>query len=264
MWSRGRTAGPSCTPGRAMPLSAASWTSPSRVLTSGCRDAASDADGRGRQTYPSLVCDEDDVLHLVSRQKRRNVDAMFGGQRVRGARLPAEGDGREVDAPRRLVVAPTGPATRTTTRSSASTGCGRLFLSLSIWRLNGPVATRCAIAASAAAWCWCRTTCRRGAFATTADFVAGIDRHLISSTSSPANARATRLTTSGPVPRVNDVLKKNSDHEGEWRWQSSARAGRSEAGRPPASAVATAAVRRPATRSCARRARSSSSKEPTT
>jgi hypothetical protein len=62
------------------PLDAGAWTAPKRVLTSGYRDKTSDADGRGEQTYVSLVCLPDDTLVLVFRQQRAGVDRVFGGR----------------------------------------------------------------------------------------------------------------------------------------------------------------------------------------
>ena len=61
------------------PRSTAAWTRATDVLTSGFRDRTTDADGGGRQTYLSLVCGPDDVLHVVSRQTRRNVDSHYRG-----------------------------------------------------------------------------------------------------------------------------------------------------------------------------------------
>jgi hypothetical protein len=155
------------------PLSSASWTCPSRVLTSGCRDATSDADGWGKQTYPSLVCDQNDVLHLVSRQKRQNVDAIFGGERYAALVSQRKAVGERWTRPRLLVVCTDGPGYTNYYQKLGIDRLGRLFLSLSIWRMNGPVATRCER----------RFRCRmvlvsddasRWRFATTADFAAGI------------------------------------------------------------------------------------------
>ena len=61
------------------PLSTAGWTKPINVLDSGYRARTTDADGLGKQTYLSLVCGPDDVLHIAFRQGRRNVDSHFRG-----------------------------------------------------------------------------------------------------------------------------------------------------------------------------------------
>ncbi len=49
------------------------------VLSAGRIDQDSDADGRGGQTYISLVCGPDDTLHIAFRQWRQGVDPYFGG-----------------------------------------------------------------------------------------------------------------------------------------------------------------------------------------
>ena len=59
--------------------STAGWTKPEKVLTAGWKDDGSDADGRGRQTYASLVCDPEDTLHIAFRQWRRGVDRHHPG-----------------------------------------------------------------------------------------------------------------------------------------------------------------------------------------
>ena len=156
------------------PLSAASWTTPARVLTSGCRDATSDADGWGKQTYPSLLCDEDDVLHLVSRQKRENVDAIFDGEGYAALVYQRKALGRKWTRPRLLVVCTDGPGYTNYYQKLSIDQLGRLFLSLSLWRITGPASTRrerrfrrrmVLVSDDAAAW----------RFATTEDFAAGTD-----------------------------------------------------------------------------------------
>jgi hypothetical protein len=62
------------------PLDASSWTAPRPVLSSGFRERGTDADGRGRQTYVSLVCLPNDALVLVFRQHRAGVDRVFAGR----------------------------------------------------------------------------------------------------------------------------------------------------------------------------------------
>jgi hypothetical protein len=57
-----------------LPGDASSWTAARPVLTSGWVTRHTDADGAGRQTYVSLVCDQNDVLRLVYRQGRFGVD----------------------------------------------------------------------------------------------------------------------------------------------------------------------------------------------
>ena len=62
------------------PRSTTAWTRHVPVLTSGYRDGTTDEDGRGRQTYLSLVCGPDDVVHVVSRQWRRNLGPYYRGE----------------------------------------------------------------------------------------------------------------------------------------------------------------------------------------
>ena len=61
-----------------LPADATLWTIPEPVLSSGWIAPGTDANGRGRQTYASLVCDGRDVLQLVYRQSRRGLDAWLG------------------------------------------------------------------------------------------------------------------------------------------------------------------------------------------
>ncbi|MFO7948676.1 MAG: BNR-4 repeat-containing protein [Armatimonadota bacterium] len=55
------------------------WSDPVNVLESGRVQEDTDEDGRGAQTYCSLVCDPDDNLHIAFRQWRGGVDEYFGG-----------------------------------------------------------------------------------------------------------------------------------------------------------------------------------------
>ncbi|MFP3905105.1 MAG: BNR-4 repeat-containing protein [Armatimonadota bacterium] len=59
------------------------WTEPEKTLTAGWVDADTDEDGRGRQTYASLICDPDDTLHIAFRQWRNIGDyhkgSYYGG-----------------------------------------------------------------------------------------------------------------------------------------------------------------------------------------
>lgn len=50
------------------------WTEPEHTLDGGWVDENTDADGRPRQTYLSLLCDADGTLHIFFRQWRRGVD----------------------------------------------------------------------------------------------------------------------------------------------------------------------------------------------
>ncbi len=55
------------------------WTEAEPILTAGAVGEDTDADGAGRQTYISLVCDQNDTLHTAFRQWRAGVDPYFGG-----------------------------------------------------------------------------------------------------------------------------------------------------------------------------------------
>ena len=55
------------------------WTRPVNVLDAGYVDDNTDEDGQGRQTYISLVCDQQDALHIAYRQWRRGVDEYHAG-----------------------------------------------------------------------------------------------------------------------------------------------------------------------------------------
>ncbi len=60
------------------------WTEPVEVLTTGSISDNTDADGNGRQTYISLLCDPEDTLHIVYRQWRSRVDD-YHGENLYGA-----------------------------------------------------------------------------------------------------------------------------------------------------------------------------------
>ena len=113
------------------PLDCRTWTAPLHVLSAGYRDARSDADGRGRQTYASLVCLPDDTLVLAFRQQRAGVDSVFAG-RSYGAlclqRRPRDG---RWSAPTRLVMRRDQPGYANFYQKLAVDRRGRLYLSLS-------------------------------------------------------------------------------------------------------------------------------------
>jgi len=115
------------------PLDASAWTTPKCVLTSGFRDKTTDADGRGRQTYVSLVCLPDDTLVLVFRQQRAGVDRVFGGHSYGVLciqRRPRDGSWSGVT---RLVFRRDRSGYAMFNHKLAVDRCGRLFLSLSFF-----------------------------------------------------------------------------------------------------------------------------------
>ena len=56
------------------------FTEIANTLDAGYIDDKTDADGTGRQTYISLVCDDEDSLHIAFRQWRRNADEHWPDQ----------------------------------------------------------------------------------------------------------------------------------------------------------------------------------------
>ena len=55
------------------------WTPAEPILNTGWVGEDTDEDGVGRQTYISLVCDQNDTLHTAFRQWRQGVDSYHGG-----------------------------------------------------------------------------------------------------------------------------------------------------------------------------------------
>ncbi len=110
----------------------AGWTRPRTMLESGYRKADTDADGRGRQTYVSLVCGADDTLHVVFRQWRAGLDRYFGGAGYGALSHQWRRPGRGWSQPR-IVVVPPSYGYVNYYQKLAIDRRGRLFLSLSCW-----------------------------------------------------------------------------------------------------------------------------------
>lgn len=108
------------------------WTRPRTILESGYKSSDTDSDGRGRQTYVSLVCDAGNTLHLVYRQWRRGVDRYFLSGGYGALSHQRWRPGRGWSAPR-LVVVPPSAGYVNYYQKLAVDGRGRLFLSLSCW-----------------------------------------------------------------------------------------------------------------------------------
>jgi hypothetical protein len=66
----------------------------------------SDADGLGRQTYCSLVCDDQDTLHIAFRQWRQGVDPYHGGANYAALSIQSKPKGKPWGPARPMVVAP--------------------------------------------------------------------------------------------------------------------------------------------------------------
>ncbi len=158
------------------PLTTASWTRQIDVLGSGYRTRKTDADGLGMQTYLSLVCGPDDVLHIVCRQTRRDVDSHFRGHAyyalVHQSLAPGQTRWSQPD----LIVLPQRAEYAQYYQKLTVDRLGRLFVSCSYFSRRDPPATRTfrrfhhrmVLISEDGGHAW--------RFATTADFVAGITR----------------------------------------------------------------------------------------
>jgi hypothetical protein len=156
------------------PLTTSSWTPARDVLTSGYRTRTTDADGNGSQTYLSLVCDPDDTLHVVFRQRRRNVDARFGGQAyVALAHQSLAPDAAMWTQPDLIVVPPL-PGYSQYYQKLTVDRLGRLFVSCSYFSRRDPPATRRFRRFHHRMVLISEDGGRTWRFATTADFVGGI------------------------------------------------------------------------------------------
>ena len=76
------------------------------TLDAGYVDKDTDADGRGRQTYCSLVCDDRDTLHIAFRQWRCGVDPDHGGANYAALSVQSKPKGGPWGPARPLVVPP--------------------------------------------------------------------------------------------------------------------------------------------------------------
>ena len=77
-----------------------------KTLDAGYVDTKSDADGRGRQTYCSLVCDDQDTLHIAFRQWRQGVDDYFGGSNYAALSIQSKPNGQPWGPARPMVTPP--------------------------------------------------------------------------------------------------------------------------------------------------------------
>lgn len=107
------------------------WTPPVSIVTSGYVDAASDADGRGRLTYLSLVCDDADTLHVVARQARRNASRLYWGSPYMSLVQVTKPSGGGWSRPRQIAIPADGPAYANYHQKLAVDRLGRLYLSFS-------------------------------------------------------------------------------------------------------------------------------------
>ena len=158
------------------PRSTAAWSQSVPVLTSGYRDATTDADGRGRQTYLSLVCGPDDVIHVVSRQIRLNTGLYYRGSAYFVLVHQKLSRGRHWSAPTLVVVPPRAGYANFYHKLSVDR-LGRLFVSCSYYSSMQPPAPpeerqfhhRMVLISEDGGARW--------RFATTADFAAGMQAY---------------------------------------------------------------------------------------
>ena len=134
------------------PLTTASWTRQISVLSSGYRPRTTDADGLGKQTYLSMVIGPDDVLHIASRQVRRNVDSHFRNQGydalVHQSLAPGAAKWSRPDL---IVVPPRAGYSQYYQRLTVDR-LGGLFVSCSYFSRRDPPATR-SFRRFTTAWC---------------------------------------------------------------------------------------------------------------
>jgi hypothetical protein len=115
------------------PRDVSAWTRPTKVVDSGYRDATSDADGWGKQTYVALVCLPDDTLVLVFRQARAG-DRVFGGRPYQVLCLQRRAPGGPWSAARRLAFSRERSGYAMYHHKLAVDRLGRLYLSASYFR----------------------------------------------------------------------------------------------------------------------------------
>ena len=112
------------------PLDVSAWTRARPMLSSGFRDARSDLDGAGRQTYLSLCCLPDDTLVAVFRQQRAGVDGVFAGHVYDALCIQTRPAGGSWSHARRLVMHKNRAGYAIFFQKLATDRAGRLFLSL--------------------------------------------------------------------------------------------------------------------------------------
>ncbi len=108
------------------------WSEAEPILTAGAVGDDTDEDGEGRQTYISLVCDQNDTLHTAFRQWRAGVDPYFGGALYAALSVQHKPrDGPWSDA--RPIVVPAVPGYSIYYHKLTVDRLGALYLSYSYW-----------------------------------------------------------------------------------------------------------------------------------
>lgn len=108
------------------------FTPPVEVLSAGCVEDGGPPEGKGRQTYISLVCGPDDTLHIAYRQWRRKVDEYHSGQQYAALSYQRKPKDGPWSAARPLVIPPV-PGYSIYYHKLTIDRAGRLYLSYSYW-----------------------------------------------------------------------------------------------------------------------------------
>ena len=126
-----------------LPGDASLWTQAQPVLMSGWVERRSDADGWGRQTYVSLVCDKNDVLRLVYRQNRLGVDRWLDWGETYALCMQSRPPNASWSSPRMLAVGTVSEQYANYNQHLAISPSGRLFLSFSYYTHSSPRTPAC-------------------------------------------------------------------------------------------------------------------------
>lgn len=116
------------------PADATIWTNPEGVLSAGYVKPGLRREGRGCQTYLSLVCTPDDALVIVFRQRRRGVDSTFGGKSYDCLSVQRLEPGGAWSDARRVVYCSNNEGYAQYYQKLTVDRRGRLYLSLSYFR----------------------------------------------------------------------------------------------------------------------------------
>jgi len=111
------------------------WSEAVPVLSAGYVSDATDADGEGRQTYISLLCDPDDTLHIAYRQWRLNADDTMPGSMYAALSTQSKPKGGAW-GPARPLVAPPVAGYSIWYHKLTIDRRGRLYLSYNHWTSN--------------------------------------------------------------------------------------------------------------------------------
>jgi hypothetical protein len=116
------------------PADATIWTTPVGVLSTGYVKPGLRPEGRGCQTYLSLVCTPDNALVIVFRQRRRGVDTAFGGRSYDALSVQRLEPGGAWSDARRVVYCSNNAGYAQYYQKLTVDRRGRLYLSLSYFR----------------------------------------------------------------------------------------------------------------------------------